>query len=278
MPTTCYIYTLHASNDPTCKPRYVGFTVRLIRRRIEHNTGRLCSEGRKGKWVRGLLALGEKVVMTVVHTFESDDTSERGIIEADWIEKYRDEFPDLLNDAPGGFGLAPCSPELRARRKVMNKGRVHSAETRAKVRASKLGKPRPPHVAAILRSIGKGRKLSAEHRAKIIAANTGRKHSPETCAAISVRNKGRKIPREAIEKAAAKRRGQKLSEMHKFMISLGGMGRKASAETRAKMSASLRGKKRTPEQRERIRQAAIRRWEDPLEHEKQSVAQKIRFL
>jgi hypothetical protein len=256
----------------------VGFTVRLVRRRIEHNTGRLSREGRKGKWVRALLALGEKAVLRVVHTFESDDTLERGLVEADWIEKFRDEFPDLLNDAPGGDGVAPCSPELRARRKVMNQGRIHTAETRAKVRASKLGKPRPPHVVEILRKIGKGKKLSVEHRAKIVAANTGRKHSPETLKKMSDAQKGRKPSEATIRALRWANFGKTLSPEHKAKLLVTNTGKSPSLETIAKRSAKLRGKKRTPEQRERIRQAAIRRWANPLEREKQSVSQKIRFL
>lgn len=107
MPQTCYIYTLHASNDPECRPRYVGFTVRLKRREAEHHFQK---KGRKGEWIYSLREVGARAVLTVIHTFISDDSSEKAIIEAEWIEKYRASYPDLLNDMGGGEGVAKCSP------------------------------------------------------------------------------------------------------------------------------------------------------------------------
>lgn len=111
MPTTCYIYTLHASNDPECRPRYVGFTTRLKARRKRHARG--YEPARKGDWSREVIRSGGTVVLKVVHTFFSDDVRDRGKVEANWINHFRQQFPDLLNDKGGGGGLANCSPERR---------------------------------------------------------------------------------------------------------------------------------------------------------------------
>lgn len=275
--TWCYIYTLHASNDPECRPRYVGFTTRLKRREIEHNTGRKSREGRKGEWVRALLSIGEHAILKAVYSFRSNDVTERGIIEGGWVKLHQEKYPDLLNDADGGYGLALCSLHLRAKRKVMNLGRKHSLETRKKVSLSKLGKKRPPHVIEILRKANLGRKQSAEQCAKRSQRMKGTTHSPEARAKISAANKGRKRPPELVARLAEKLRGRKLSPEHRAKIALAGIGRKASPETCAKRSALLRGKKRTPESRERCRQAAILRWLKPEERENQSNVQKLRF-
>lgn len=110
----CYIYTLHASNDTECRPRYVGFTCRPNYRGSEHH--RKQQHGRKGEWVRHLLSLGEKAVLTIVHVFRSDDLTERILMEASWIEYYQNKFPDLLNDMPAGVGVGKMSESYRKKR------------------------------------------------------------------------------------------------------------------------------------------------------------------
>lgn len=272
---TCYIYTLHASNDPELRPRYVGFTRRLKRREIEHNTGG--EQGRKGDWVRGLLAVGSRAVLTAIYTFQSDNARERAVVEAHWIAKYQSEYADILNDFGGGDGVAPCSNELRAKRSRQSLGRVLTAEHKAKVALSKIGKKREPRIIEAMRQANLGRRFSAERRAQMSAARMGKKASPETRAKISAANKGRKPSPESTAKRVLKLRGRKHTPEHRAKISAAGMGRKASPETLAKRSALLRGKKRSPEQKERMKQAAIKRFADPAEREKCSKAQKLRF-
>jgi hypothetical protein len=98
------------------------------------------------------------------------------------------------------------------------KGRTHSAETKAKMSASRTGKKRGPR--------------SAEHKAKLSASNTGKKKGPrsaETKAKMSASNTGRTHSAETKAKLVA------------FNT-----GKTRSAETKAKMSASRTGKKRGP--------------------------------
>lgn len=132
----CYIYTLHASNDPEKRPRYVGFSTRPKRRLIQHNGG--WELGRKGDWTRALLKIGEKALLTVVHTFRSDDLAERAIIEASWIELYRSRFSDLLNDAGGGSGVAKTSEWARRRNSESKKKNYRDNPEKARRHSEKM--------------------------------------------------------------------------------------------------------------------------------------------
>jgi len=131
MPQTCYIYTLHASNDLTCRPRYVGFTVNPKNREKQSNGKR--ESGRKRQWVKSLHLQKCKVVLTVICTFRSDNVVERGVIEDSWIELYRKKFPDLLNDLGGGQGVRKWSEGLRKRQSEAMKRRFADEKERDKV-------------------------------------------------------------------------------------------------------------------------------------------------
>lgn len=132
----CYIYTLHASNDPECRPRYVGFTRFVPKRKKAHLSGK--EPARKGDWAREVIRSGGKIVFKVVHVFFSDDTHERGVIEAEWISRYREEFPDLLNDKGGGGGIANCSPERSRNISQAQKRRYQNPEAIEKNRQAIL--------------------------------------------------------------------------------------------------------------------------------------------
>ena len=82
------------------------------------------------------------------------------------------------------------------------------------------------------------------------------------------------IKQEFSQMHSARLTGQKLSQEHKSKISVGNQGRIHSAETIEKRKASLVGKKRTPEQKERMRQAQLNRKEKTSE-EKVAIALKI---
>jgi hypothetical protein len=127
----CYIYTLHASNDPQCRPRYVGFTINPKSRENSHN--RIEKNGRKARWVEELKKVKAKAVLSIIYTFRSDDISERGIMEATWIELYREKFSDLLNDHGGGHGLSRCSESARLNMKRAAKERCSDPSYRARI-------------------------------------------------------------------------------------------------------------------------------------------------
>lgn len=73
--------------------------------------------------------------------------------------------------------------KLRAawkRRKENWVHRPHSAESKAKMRAAKIGIPRSDETKAKLRAVNLGKTISSEAKAKISATNTGSKRSEET--------------------------------------------------------------------------------------------------
>lgn len=114
-------------------------------------------------------------------------------------------------------------------------GLVLSAEVRAKMSASKVGKPKSDAHRAAMR-----KPKSAEHRAKIAAANMGHTHAPETLAAMRAAAKGRKPSPQAIAATKLARTGVKASLETRLKMSAWQVGRTMSPETRAKISAARR--------------------------------------
>ena len=106
-----------------------------------------------------------------------------------------------------GKTCKPWSAETRAKISAIHKGRIFSDETKAKMSAARKGKP--------------GIIPSAEIRAKISVANKGRIISAETKAAMSISAKN-KPP---------------ISDVTRARQSAAQIGRTHSAETKAKMSA-----------------------------------------
>lgn len=156
------VYTLHASNDPQSKPRYVGITNNPKIRASNHNCPK--NNGRRGKWVRELISAGAKAVITVVFKFRSDDLKECTIIEAQFIENYRAQYSDLLNDAGAGIGIAKMSKWHKDAISRGNKGKKKSPEHAAKCRVARLGIPHSPEIRKKISEGGKGKRRSPEQR------------------------------------------------------------------------------------------------------------------
>jgi group I intron endonuclease len=134
-----------------------------------------------------------------------------------------------------------------------NLGFHHSAETRAKISAALKGKPSPG---------GNGRtgtKHTPETKAKLRATNIGKKHTPETKAKMSAAQKGRKLSPEHkfnLQMAArAANIGRKLSPEHIAKL----RGRTRSPEHKAKLRAANIGRTRSPETKQKITMALIER-------------------
>ncbi len=110
-----------------------------------------------------------------------------------------------------------------------------SEETRAKMRAAKLGKINGPH--------------DAEWNANIAASQLGKVVSPDTCARISSSKKGVSNPH-SIEHC---------KNISKGKIGCNRPDIKAGTETRKKMIQGVIGSKRSPETILRMRAAALKR-------------------
>jgi len=122
--------------------------------------------------------------------------------------------------------LAPVGYNLKSG----GDGGTHSAESRARMSAARLGKT-----------------LSAETREKIAAAHRGKRKSPEAVAKMAAAQRG--VPKPKSSQSRPR------SPEHRAKLSAAQLGKRHSKETREKMSASHRGKKLSAETREKISKA-----------------------
>jgi hypothetical protein len=115
------------------------------------------------------------------------------------------------------------------------KGKHHSAKSKTKMRAAKLGKKTGPH--------------SAEWNANISKSQTGKVVSPETCALISKNHNHPKnlYTPEWCEKVSKSKIGKKRPDML------------SGSEHQKKCAASNKGGKRSPETILKMREAAKKR-------------------
>jgi len=157
--------TIYALADDSGKVRYIGKTSRSLRARLAAHM-RIAVIGNqtyKCRWMRTLLSRGKLPAIMEIETVAGNG-AER---ETFWIAAFRSQGADLTNLTDGGEGAPGRVLTEDHKRKIgdANRGRVghsHSAETRAKMSASRMGHQTP------------------DVRAKISAANRGRKHSDET--------------------------------------------------------------------------------------------------
>jgi NUMOD3 motif len=142
------------------------------------------------------------------------------------------EMEELLISMAGRIDLG-TGPLLN--RTSGGQGWSHSEATKARISASKTGKPRPDLV---------GRFVSEETREKSRQAMLGRKfpfkakgpHSEERKAKISAARMGQARSPETTAKIVAKLIGQKRSDETKAKMSASQKGRTFSEETKAKLS------------------------------------------
>jgi hypothetical protein len=179
---------------------------------------------------REIVAVHGLTVEVAVSELSENDAFEH---ERRLIELHRATAVRLANLTTGGQGISGC------------KRPPESEETRAKKRASALGRP-----------------MSPEAIAKTAAFHTGRKRGPETLAKMSASLKGKNVGREYSNETRAK-------------LAAAAAGHKHSAETRARMSASMTGKKKGPQSPEHRAKIALKRkqyWER-WRAERSSIAQ-----
>ncbi len=124
------------------------------------------------------------------------------------------------------------SPEALLKIGAASRGRVQSAEARAKNRAANSGE----------RSHNFGKSLSPETRDKIRKARSGSKHTPETIARMREAHRGHEVSAEQRAKVAAALTGISRSPQTRAKIRAARAKQTFSAETREKMAARLRGK------------------------------------
>ncbi len=221
------ITNVYALLDPTTRePRYIGKTVKPIKARLQ---GHIADARRGGptyraKWMRSLDRAPLIQLLAVAHGTAKDGAE----AERQVIATLRASGRRLTNLTDGGDGTPGYFP---------------SAETRAKLSASR-----------------RGRKASPEHRARISAALTGLRKSPEHVARNAAARRGAKQTPEHVARRAATRVGKKMpprTPEHAAKLTAVHIGRVASLETRKRMSEAHRGRVHSPETIEKMRQAKL---------------------
>jgi len=241
---------IYALVDPrTNAVRYVGKADNLTTRAIAHVNDR--ANTRKARWIQSLVTAGLRPRVVTLQTVE--DVAWQAA-ERRWIALLRKAGCDLTNHTDGGEGL--CNP---------------SAETREKLRQLRIAEWADPERRQFLLKIIQsperrerisarlvGSRKTADHIAKLPQMQPGRKLSPEHAEKLRdhLRVKGYKWPK-----------GISPSEVIRKKISdaLRGnqhtLGRVMPEAEKRQRSITQHGRPKTAETREKMRLAALRRWE-----------------
>lgn len=235
---------IYALCDPeTNQVRYVGKAKNIPKRLTAHRNEK--GTTKKCRWLASLFNRNLEPKIRELEQVSEDYWQEA---EIKWIAHFREAGCDLCNHTSGGEGLNSPSDETRKKMSDIQKARmrdpvylakVFTPERSAKISASLKGKEKSPEHIAKLRQNQPGREISEEHKAKISGAA----------------NKGHRWNKEEVAKIREMNRGNKYGLGNKSNT-----GRKLSEEQKSKISRAGKGKKKSPEHREKIRQAAIRRW------------------
>lgn len=160
--------------------RYIGQTNNLARRARAHKYDP--ADHHKARWVRKLKRLGLEPRMVVIETCATD--AEANAQEVFWIARWRELFGRafLTNSTDGDSGVRGHSPSpaTRAKLSAVNKGRVFSSETLAKMSAAQRGR-KPSDETKQKHSVqSKAVWARPEFKAKMSAAHAGRPGIPHT--------------------------------------------------------------------------------------------------
>lgn len=171
---TVFIYAL--KEPDTGLIRYVGKAADPVFRLNRHlfRAKKNLEGNHKNCWIRSLLDRGVEPVLEII-----DETSESDwpMVEAAYIQFYREAGCDLVNATDGGEGVTMTaetrkkigdSSRITSKGNKNSVGREVSLETREKMRLARVGMV-----------------LSASHREAIGRSNRGRKHTSEARANMS---------------------------------------------------------------------------------------------
>jgi NUMOD3 motif len=223
------VYGLFDPREPQ-SIRYVGFSSDMDARLYGHvyEAEHSPDNTHKLNWIRTLLGSGVRPGWRELDTANSK--KEAGQKEKDIIRLLRALGADLTNSTDGGDGTALWTPKMRLKRSELSArywrdaanrdkqrrameafwktpegqatrektrignqkhvGQKRTAETKAKMRAAKLGKPH-------------ARQRTPEWNAKIAASNRGKKHRPMTAEQIARKNAKMASPETRAKMSAA---------------------------------------------------------------------------
>lgn len=229
---------IYALCDPDGCVRYVGKATEPARRFRQHLNDK--TESRRGRWIRNLLAGGERPRLLMLQWTENNwqDAERR------WIRVYAG--PSLTNHTEGGEGLSGASEETRGKLAAIMAARLSDPVMKAHIYTAERS-------AKISRS-SKGRKLSAAHVRKLPQNRKGYKRSAEAIAKVAAAMRGKKYPNrpprpfsaEARARAVARMIGNKqtlgrvMPEHERLQRSIANRGKAKDAGHRAKIGAALK--------------------------------------
>lgn len=229
-----YIYTLV---DPiTHEVRYVGKTVNLSKRMYQHTYLKCATH--TSKWIKSLSEFPQVVIVDEV----TNDWEEA---EKFWISYFKFMGANLTNlksggDSPHGW---KHSEETKAKIKASNVGKMHSEKTIARLRTLRTGMTSSKETCLRISAALTGIPKSKEHAQKVGDTHRGKKHSSDSIAKMVAAHKNRKPVEESTrEKIRQLHTGRKdKPESHaKAWETRRLNGWTASEETRAKMSESAK--------------------------------------
>lgn len=243
-------WSIYALTEPsTGEVRYVGKSVAPESRYKVHLRDR--TETHRGRWIRSILAAGERPGLLILETGTGDWVA----AEVRWIAFYLSDR--LTNATPGGEGVTAMGPESRA--KVAAAQRLLHADP--EWREQWLAGRRDPEFRERLSAGLRGKPKSPEHVKKLPQNNPGYKSSDEVAALRRASLLTFAVPASAAA-PRTQRQIEHLREMHEGNKGKPGWakGRMLSAEEREVRSRKQSGVPKSVEHREKIRQGALRRW------------------
>jgi hypothetical protein len=237
---------IYALADPrTFSIRYVGKSTNPTRRFRQHLADK--TDSYKSRWVWSLAKLGLSPVLVVLEKVRGD-WQER---ERFWIRLLSTTGNRLTNLTSGGEGLH--DPSDSTRQKI---GRIRREQWQDEKQREKLmAVIRSPGRRAAISVALKGKRKTAEHVAKLPQNQIGSTRSAEQRKKISAAlmgntyRRGKKASPETRERIAAASRGRKYPNRRPW----------TEAERLAR-SITQKGKPKSEEHKEKLRQAALRRW------------------
>lgn len=153
-----------------------------------------------------------------------------------------DELQDIeqiaINEFSPMFNMTDCVASPM-------RGKKHTAETRAKIAAKRVGQIVSAETRAKLSAARSTWVLSDVSRKKISVARTGMKFTPAHCAAMSAATKGkpgRQVSEDERKRISEKLAGHAVAQNVRDAVRAAHLGTKASEATRAKMSKARTGK------------------------------------
>lgn len=243
------IYALCEPDDSRAV-RYIGKANDPEKRLSAHMTdSRSATQGhtRKARWLR---SLSVRPVVIVLEPLA--DGADWQAAERRWIALCRAAGADLCNHTDGGEGLSGASEETRARLSASRIALLQDPTARSRLQLALANPARRAAISAALT----GKKKTPEHVAKLPQNQLGRTSSVERRAAISRSLIGNKRAVGNVQSEASRIASSIRSRGNKHTL-----GRIMPDHEKIARSVANKGRAKTPEHREKLRQAAIRRWE-----------------